>query len=106
MRKITFALVAVLLLTSGYVLAQVTTANLPSTAPTTSKVTVVVPKGSDPAAAAQALQIKPAEPLPISDQLALRIEGEHDGRVYGTLVVKVDGRWVDVQLASKAIRAH
>lgn len=103
MRKISIALVALALLTTGYVVAQVTTANLPSTPGSVAKITVVTPGGGP--AAAPSLQLPPAEPLPISDQIGLRIEGEHDGRVYGTLVVKVDGRWVDVQLASKVVRA-
>ena len=97
MRKITIALVAVLLLTTGFVLAQVSTANLPTT---TSKVTVTVPAGTTSVTLA-----KPNEPIPLTD-LGLKIEGEHDGRVYGTLVVKVDGRWVEVQLASKSVRAQ
>ncbi len=46
-----------------------------------------------------------SKPIALNDNLALRIEGMHDGRVMGTLVVKVDGRWVDVHLASKNMRA-
>jgi hypothetical protein len=45
------------------------------------------------------------EPMRISEQLGLRIEGTHDGRVIGTLVANVDGKWVDVHLASSNIRA-
>lgn len=98
MRKITIALVAVLLLTTGYVVAQVTTANLPTT--TGAKVTLTVPAGTTSVTMA-----RPSEPIPLTD-LGLKIEGEHDGRVYGTLVVKVDGRWVEVQLASKSVRVQ
>jgi hypothetical protein len=47
----------------------------------------------------------PKEPVRISDQLALRIEGTHDGRVFGTLVTNVNGQWVDVHLSSTNIRA-
>jgi hypothetical protein len=32
-------------------------------------------------------------------EIGLRIKGRHQGRVVGTLVAKVDGKWVEVQLA-------
>ena len=46
---------------------------------------------------------KPAPPSPQvtagDAQLSLRVQGRHQGRVVGTLVAKVDGKWVEVQLA-------
>lgn len=34
-----------------------------------------------------------------SDALGLRVQGKHHGRVVGTLLAKVDGKWVEVQFA-------
>ncbi|HUQ80742.1 MAG TPA: hypothetical protein VM076_06385 [Gemmatimonadaceae bacterium] len=40
------------------------------------------------------------EPLTLSnDSLGLRVTGKRHGRVVGTLVAKIDGRWVEVQFA-------
>jgi hypothetical protein len=40
------------------------------------------------------------EPVTLSsDALGLRVQGKHHGRVVGTLVAKVDGKWVEVQFA-------
>ncbi|MFZ2490903.1 MAG: hypothetical protein WA208_05420 [Thermoanaerobaculia bacterium] len=33
----------------------------------------------------------------INSTLALRVEGERDGRLIGTLVAQVDGKWVEVE---------
>jgi hypothetical protein len=77
MRKASMAVAALTLLVAGFVLAQVTTVKLPTT----------------------------PQQLPINDKVALRVEGTHDGRVYGTLVVNVDGKWVDVQLGTSNVRA-
>ena len=96
MRKVTLALSAVLLLAAGYVIAQVKEPErqiqifkLPDGTTTTSA-TATIPQTN--------------EPVPINNQLALRVEGRHDGRVIGTLVVKVGDQWVDVQLASANMR--
>ena len=41
-----------------------------------------------------------AEPVTLSnDALSLKVTGEHHGRVVGTLMAKVGGRWVEVQFA-------
>ena len=43
---------------------------------------------------------KSAEPLTLSNEsLGLRVAGKRHGRVVGTLVAKIDGRWVEVQFA-------
>jgi hypothetical protein len=83
MRKITLAFAALMFLGAGYVVGQVTTEKKPE----------------------QLVVFKSAQPVRINDELALRIEGAHDGRVFGTLVTKIDGRWVEVQLASTNVRA-
>ena len=73
------AFAAVLLVATGYLLAQTTTANLPS-----QPITVVKP---------------PKNIVKVNDKLALKVTGMHQGRVVGTLVANVDGQWVEVQLA-------
>lgn len=75
MRKLTIVLAALTLFVAGFVLAQATVAK--QNAPT----------------------------MQLNENLALRIEGTHDGRVFGTLLTKVDGKWVEVILASKNMRA-
>ena len=41
-----------------------------------------------------------ANPVTLSnDALGLKVVGQHDGRLVGTLVAKVDGKWVEVQFA-------
>ena len=37
--------------------------------------------------------------------LGIRLEREHGGVMLGTLVVQVDGQWVEVQLAPKLMHA-
>lgn len=90
MRKITFALVGVALLVSGYLLAQALPQG-PSRITTTTDGQIVAIQGGD----------SPA----VNGDVAVRIEGTHDGRVLGTLVVKVNGKWTEVLLASKNMRA-
>lgn len=95
MRKITLALSAALLLAAGYVLAQV---NEPERQ-------IQIFKLPDGTTTATTATIPPVDdPVLINNQLALRVEGRHDGRVVGTLVVKVGDQWVDVQLASANMR--
>ena len=101
MRKVTLAVAALTLLVSGYVLAQVTTAK---EEPRTLRVFPLSPEQVQQDEAMK-VQIAQAEPMRISEDLGLRIEGRHDGRVVGTLVAKVNGAWVDVHLASTNIRA-
>jgi hypothetical protein len=88
MRKLTISAAALTLLVAGFVLAQVT-----ATPPT---LKVFTP--------AQTTAAKSTRDVPLDD-VRLRIEGERDGRVIGTLMVKVNGQWVDVVLASKNMRA-
>jgi hypothetical protein len=87
MRKVTLAVAALTLLVAGFVLAQVTTAKTP----------VITMVGEN--------EVKPVENIQLSQNLRLRIEGQHDGRVIGTLMANVDGQWVEVVLASKNMRA-
>lgn len=102
MRKLSLSLAALTLLIAGFVLAQVTSAKLPA-APDRMK-TLTIVTTTDGATETIGVLTSPAE-RPVTQQLALRIEGTHDGRVYGTLVAQVDGKWVDVQLASFNTRA-
>jgi hypothetical protein len=96
MRKVTVAVIALTFLVAGYVLAQVSTAKEdPRTLRMFPQMQQEAPKVP---------QIPQAEPLRISEELGLRIEGRHDGRVVGTLVAKVNGAWVDVHLASYNMR--
>jgi hypothetical protein len=95
MRKVTLALSAVLLLAAGYVIAQVKE-------PERQIQIFKLPDGTTTAATTT---IPPTnEPVPINNQLALRVQGRQDGRVVGTLVVKVGDQWMDVQLASANMR--
>ena len=88
MRKVTLAVAALTLLVAGFVLAQVTAVGAPAEVP------VITPA-----------QVRPGQNVQISRDLRLRIEGQHDGRVIGTLMANVDGHWVEVILASKNMRA-
>ncbi len=88
MRKVTLAFAALTLLVAGFVLAQVTAVGAPAEAP-----------------GASLAQVRPGQNVQISKDLRLRIEGQHDGRVIGTLMANVDGQWVEVILASKNMRA-
>lgn len=99
MRKATICLAALSLLLTGFVIAQVTSAKaVPQPESTFRIFTTTDGKIVQPDA-------KPAPiPLHFADDVAIRIEGTHDGMVLGTLVARVDGQWVDVQLASKNMR--
>lgn len=78
MRKsLLIAVAAVLLLATGYLIAQTTTAEMPRTITLTQR----------------------GQTVKINDQLALKVVGMHHGRVVGTLVANVDGQWVEVQFA-------
>lgn len=102
MRKVTVAVIALTFLVAGYVVAQVSTAK---EEPRTLRVIQLSPgQVQQDEAMKKAPQIPQAEPLRISEELGLRIEGRHDGRVVGTLVAKVNGDWVDVHLASYNMR--
>lgn len=83
MRKLTLAAVALLCLGAGYGVAQTEKQDAP-----------------------RPLQIEMGTPVGLTDDLALRVERMHDGRVIGTLMAKVDGRWVEVHLASANMRAE
>lgn len=101
MRKVTVAVIALTFLVAGYVLAQVSTAKVVAEEPRTFRVFPEIQQEEAP----KVPQIPQAEPMRISEDLGLRIEGRHDGRVVGTLVAKVNGAWVDVHLASYNMRA-
>jgi hypothetical protein len=96
MRKLTTALAALTLLAAGFVLAQ---AQTPAKTETR-----VVPFFKAPAEAPRDKNL-PTNALQINSELALRVEGMHDGRAMGTLLMKVNGQWVEVMLASKNMRA-
>lgn len=101
MRKFTIAVAALTLLVAGYVLAQVTSAKLPTVPDRRTTLTLT----TTPEGGTETIGVLAPQPLPINDKVALRIEGTHDGRVYGSLVVNVNGKWVDVQLGSANVRA-
>jgi hypothetical protein len=98
MRKITLVVAALTLLVAGFVLAQVTA--IPPAAETPRDFTVFTAPGKAPVA-----QVRQSESIQVSKDLRLIVEGEHDGRVIGTLMANVDGQWVEVILASKNMRA-
>jgi hypothetical protein len=98
MRKVTLAVAALTLLVAGFVLAQVTA--IPPAAEKPQDFTVFNLPGK-----AAVAQVRQAESIQISRDLRLVVEGEHDGRVIGTLMANVDGQWVEVILASKNMRA-
>ncbi|HYK05807.1 MAG TPA: hypothetical protein VE974_28940 [Thermoanaerobaculia bacterium] len=100
MRKVTVAVIALTFLVAGFVLAQVSTAK---EEPRTFRVFPLSPEQVQQDEAMK-VQLPQAEPMRISEDLGLRIEGRHDGRVVGTLVAKVNGAWVDVHLASYNMR--
>jgi len=87
MRKLTTALAALTLLIAGYVLAQTT------------------PLFTKPSEQTVAVAKQAPQTMQLNENLAIRIEGTHDGRVFGTLLTKVNGKWVEVILASKNMRA-
>jgi hypothetical protein len=107
MRKVTLAVAALTFMVAGYVLAQVTPEKgLGEEArPRTFRVFPVAPEQAAPQVQAPKVPKLQQQPMRISEELGLRIEGTHDGRVVGTLVANVDGKWVDVHLASTNIRA-
>ena len=52
--------------------------------------------------------VTPTQSRPVllsGDALALRVAGTRHGRVVGTLLANVDGRWVEVQFATKDVLA-
>ena len=47
-----------------------------------------------------------AQSAPVNNtDLSLRVVGHRNGRVVGRLMAKVDGKWVEVQLASENVLA-
>jgi hypothetical protein len=100
MRKVTIAVAALTLLVAGYVLAQVTSAKLPTVPERRTTFTMTTTTDGQPV-------VSTATPgsVKILEKVGLRVQGSHDGRVYGTLVANVDGKWVDVQLGSTNVRA-
>ena len=100
MRKASIAVAALTLLVAGYVLAQVTSAKLPTVPERRTTMTITTTDGQTPI-----VNVTTPESVKILDKVGLRVQGTHDGRVYGTLVANVDGKWVDVQLGSTNVRA-
>lgn len=99
MRKAALCLAALSLLLTGFVVAQVTSAK----AIATPQPTLTILTTTD----GKIVQTQPhAEPIPVqlAEDVAIRIEGTHGGQVLGTLVARVNGKWVDVHLASKNMR--
>jgi hypothetical protein len=52
---------------------------------------------------AQLLQERPVQPPIVlsGSEVGFRVEGQRGDAVIGTLVVRVDGKWVDAQLAGR-----
>jgi hypothetical protein len=58
------------------------------------------PKTATTDATGKGANVQMPGPLTLSNEsLALRVAGKRHGRVVGTLVAKIDGRWVEVQFA-------
>jgi hypothetical protein len=100
MRKVTIAVAALTLLVAGYVLAQVTSAKLPTIPERRTTMTLTPIEGQTPS-----VNVTTTPEVQILDKVGLRVEGSHDGRVYGTLVANINGKWVDVQLGGTNMRA-
>ncbi|HEY0160055.1 MAG TPA: hypothetical protein VGF28_22400 [Thermoanaerobaculia bacterium] len=95
MRKVTLAVAALTLLVAGFVLAQVAS---PDAGKPRDLTLFAVPKSQNGT-------VTPVGNVQLSQNLRLRVEGQHDGRVIGTLMTNVNGQWVEVILASKNMRA-
>jgi hypothetical protein len=57
---------------------------------------------AEPEPPAMVLNVPATAPGPLTlsnESLALRVAGKRHGRIVGTLVAKIDGRWVEVQFA-------
>jgi len=67
-------------------------ASLPAT-PVQRQTVTVQPDGSS-------TTVEELKNVVVLEDVGLRVDGEHDGRVVGTLVAKVNGRWVAVELSS------
>lgn len=67
-------------------------ASLPSE-PIEKEIVMVHPDGSS-------ITVGDSKTLVVLEDVGLRVDGEHDGRVVGTLVAKVNGEWVPVELTS------
>jgi hypothetical protein len=54
-------------------------------------------------ASAQLLQDRPVQPPVVlsGSDVGFRVEGQRGDAVTGTLVVRVDGKWIDAQLAGR-----
>ena len=52
---------------------------------------------------AQVLQPRPVQPPVVlsGSDIGFRVEGQRGDAVTGTLVVRVDGKWIDAQLAGR-----
>lgn len=57
-------------------------------------------------ATAQSVAIQPVTPTVLSaGDLGFRVEGHRGGKPVGTLVVKINGQWVEAELASPGPKA-
>lgn len=72
---------ALLLLAAGYLLGQ-------------------SQKGETATSTGQPIAIVELPGGPALQEIGFRMQGMHGKRAYGSLVAKVDGRWIDVELAS------
>jgi hypothetical protein len=97
MRKLVFAIAALLLVAAGYLIAQPTEPAGHAVMTPDGKIII---KG----APETPKSLPPLPPLasgtvvPLDGQLSLRIEGEYQGKVVGTLMVNHNGRWSEVIL--------
>lgn len=94
MRKLSFALAALLLLATGYLFAR------PADDLPIFKKPSAQGEGVNPTITARAT---PGTFVRIGDDMALRIEGEYQGRVVGTLMVRKNGRWSEVILGGNNV---
>jgi hypothetical protein len=91
MRKLVFPIAALLLIATGYLLAQPTERAGHIVMTPDGK---IIQKGGTPEP--KQLTIAPDE-----GALSLRIEGEYQGRIVGTLLVRRNGKWSEVMLGGR-----
>lgn len=96
-KRLTFAVAALLLVTAGYLIAQT---QQPSAAPQPDLKIFKAP------AKPNVMVLQSPEPARIQE-LGLRVTKLHGDHAYGTLVAKINGQWMTVELDShNALVAH
>jgi CBS domain containing-hemolysin-like protein len=86
----------VLVAFAAVVHAQMTSATLPPSRPTEMTIT------TDTQGRVLSQSASPSDPLVLSgDQVGIRVAGVRNGKVFGTLVVKVDGKWSEVHVVGE-----